>query len=201
MRRKTRIETLDERTPLKLQFPERASVDRSNASLSSVLTSESLSRCWDPQEIGNLRRVNPEQGDRKFKPAVYARHGENQKINAENKPKAKTEELVGFQTSDTNSRVNEPAKKRSESSETENEYTLFECVNDRSQKLKKFQHNARTSAHVKPRAPAQAEEPLSNGKHLNRPLNSAAQNIKERTNAMASDIRSSKALPHAKFIL
>lgn len=51
------------------------------------------------------------------------------------------------------------------------------------------------------RAPVQAEEPLSNGKHLNRPPNSAAQNIKERTNAMASDMRSSKALPHAKFIL
>ncbi|CAL9172148.1 unnamed protein product, partial [Musa hybrid cultivar] len=198
MRRKTRIETLDERTPLKLQFSERASVDRSNATLSSVLTSESLSRCWDPQEIGNLRRLNSEQGDRKFKPTVYVRHGENQKINAENKPTAKNGELVGFQTSDTNSRVNEPAKKRSES---ENEYTLFECVNDRSQKLKKFQHNARTSAHVKPRAPVQAEEPLSNGKHLNRPPNSAAQNIKERTNAMASDMRSSKALPHAKFIL
>ncbi|WOL12088.1 hypothetical protein Cni_G20852 [Canna indica] len=183
MRQKTKNENLDERTPLKLQFLEKTPVNKSKATLSTELTNESISKCWDPQEIGNLRRVNPEQGDKQFKPGFYSRYGENMKIKAENKPKVKSEDSMRLQTSDTDS-------KKSETSEAENDCKLLESVHDCNQKLKKFQYNtARISPIVKQRASALAEEPLSNGKHGNKPPNLAAQ------------LRFSKAFPHGKFTL
>lgn len=130
VRRKTKIEHLDERTPLKLQFVEKTPVNKSRAA-----TDDTSSKCWDPQEIGNLRRVNPEEEDKQpFKTAVYLRDAE---VKAKNKASVRNEELTG-------------SAEKSDSSEAENDCTLLESVHCSSQKLKKPQYCAtRISPNVK----------------------------------------------------
>ncbi|XP_074573949.1 kinesin-like protein KIN-14F [Curcuma longa] len=201
MRRKAKAETASERTPLlKLQFMEKTPASKFNSAISTELTNESLSRCWDPHEISNLRNDNPKQADKQFKPGVQFRHGKIQRITTENKPGMKQEESIKLHMFDADTTTTMLSQKNCQPSETENVGTLLESPNDCNYKLKKFHHNPRISPNVKLRASIQAEELLPSGKKANKqpPPAFAAQNVKER---LAPELSSSKHFPCGKFTL
>lgn len=218
MKSRVKLETVEDHPITKLAFPVKASINKSITPIPLVSSIDTYSRGYTSSQepakqdnisdaFYNLQRLNSrklEHEDDQFKQALNVRQGGVRKSKPESKTKAKHQlpttriqksDVAGTLLSATDGKMEEARK--SDFSEPENELGLVGSPVYSALRMKKLRQNLpRSSQNLEPRGLVQAVEPLSAGKHENKPPNGTI-----RSNAPVPEFRRSRSSPRGKFLI
>ncbi|XP_077237543.1 kinesin-like protein 1 [Tasmannia lanceolata] len=223
---KLKLEPLDEQPTVKLHFPTKVAINKSNSAVPVTSTYDNLRGRWDPQEHAkqdyvsdvvyhvhpaNSKKVYPEHEEEQFKLALNVRQGGIRKSKADFKSKVKHQLPARIQKSeamlswhfDTEAGGKVEEARKSDFSEPENEVGLVVSpAAHGSLKVKKLRQNfTRISQNLETRGLVQAVEPLLTVKHENKLPTGVIRNGKEGNNTSIPDFRRSRSSPRGKFTL
>lgn len=223
--RSRKLDTLDNPTTAKVNFPVKVAMDKSIAAASVLSANESSRANLGSQELskqenisellfqlhrGHPRKIYPEHEEEQFKLALNVRQGGIRKSKPENKTKIKHQFPSKIQKPDepktlqcdmgTVEKLEEAQK--SDFSEIENGNGLVVSPVHGDLNIKKLHQNfTRISQSTEPRGLVQHIEPPLTGKQENKLPNGIHRNGKEGTNTSMPELRRSRSTPRGKFTI
>ncbi|XXG72542.1 hypothetical protein AAC387_Pa07g1611 [Persea americana] len=223
--RSRKLDTLDNPTTAKVNFPVKVAMDKSIAAASVLSANESSRANLGSQELSKQenisellfqlhrahpRKIYPEHEEEQFKLALNVRQGGIRKSKPENKTKIKhqlpskilkPDEPKTLQCDMGTVEKLEEAQK-SDFSEIENGNGLVVSPVHSDLNIKKLHQNlTRISQSTEPRGLVQHVEPPLTGKQENKLPNGIHRNGKEGTNTSVPELRRSRSTPRGKFTI
>ncbi|KAF6153849.1 hypothetical protein GIB67_001082 [Kingdonia uniflora] len=197
-----KLDTLDNHPIVKLQFPNRMTVNKSVASLSMNATNENNSRGYMGIQSVKSRKAypNPENVDKQLKQIVNVTQGGIMKSEHQRKTKIKPRLPGRTQKEEIGGKVVETQK--SNFPDTENEHGCIRPPIDSGSEKKKLRQNfARDSQNFEPTSSVLAVNQYLMEKHENKLQYSSTRNGNESSNIPTTNLKRSRSSPPGKFTI